>query len=212
MASIVLTLRAGHEDCVIANADEYLLKYRNDTGYLYLNYQPITPPDQVTPEDLAVTLLMNSRVGLKAYQSLLEHGNSINMTDLPDKPLELTSPEERSQVAELIARTAQLPGFAASVATKVLHKKRPKLIPVLDNQAIFGAYVNLNWPGKPAHGDSVKDKGRINQALEWIYFDLNRLENADAWKRLQAIEPARSRIELFDSIWWMYFRNKQPGK
>ena len=40
---------------------------------------------------------------------------------------------------------AQWPGFAASVATKVLHKKRPGLIPVLDNQA-FGAYMNPNWP------------------------------------------------------------------
>jgi hypothetical protein len=32
------------------------------------------------------------------------------------------------------------PGFGASVATKTLHKKRPALIPVLDNMAIFGAY------------------------------------------------------------------------
>jgi putative NADH-flavin reductase len=32
------------------------------------------------------------------------------------------------------------------VATKVLHKKRPKLKPILDNEAIFGAYMNPKWP------------------------------------------------------------------
>jgi hypothetical protein len=41
------------------------------------------------------------------------------------------------------------------VATKVLHKKRPKLIPSLDNEAIFGAYMNPKWPEKLASTDSV---------------------------------------------------------
>jgi hypothetical protein len=30
-------------------------------------------------------------------------------------------------------------GFPRSVATEVLDKKRPALIPILDNEAIFGA-------------------------------------------------------------------------
>ena len=46
-------------------------------------------------------------------------------------------------------------GFAASVATKILHKKRPALIPILDNQAIFGAYMNPQWPSKPSRADSI---------------------------------------------------------
>lgn len=54
--------------------------------------------------------------------------------------LEQISQEEQRQVVKFIAQMAQLPGFAASVATKVLHKKRPDLILILDNQGVFGAY------------------------------------------------------------------------
>lgn len=35
-------------------------------------------------------------------------------------------------------------------------------------------------------------------------------ENANTWPRLEEIEPARSRTELFDMVWWMYFRKLEP--
>jgi hypothetical protein len=210
MLPITLTIGAGKIDRVICDADEYLRQYRKDTGYQYQNYQPITSPDKVVPEDLAVTLLMNSQVGWRAFHSLIKYGHTLDLTNIPSTLLEHTSIEERRQVAALIAKMAQLPGFASSVATKLLHKKRPSLIPVLDNQAIYGAYMNPNWPEKPARTDSIKDQDLICKALEWITFDLNRSENIEAWISLQAIEPTHSRIQLFDSVWWMYFRKIQP--
>jgi Family of unknown function (DUF6308) len=110
----------------------------------------------------------------------------------------------------IIVKMAEWPGFAASVATKVLHKKRSNLIPILDNQAIFGAYMNPNWPKQLARTDSVKGGEQILQALNLIVNDLNREENRLSWNALQAIEPTRTMIELFDSVWWMYFRKIQP--
>ena len=212
MTIISLVFGAGTIDRVVKNADDLLYQYRSDTGYLYQNYHSNTPVDRVLPEDLAVTLLMNSQVGWRAFQTLFEFGHTIDLTDLPAKPLENTSKEERMLVAATIAKMAQLPGFASSVATKVLHKKRPALIPVLDNQAIYGAYMYANWnpPTKPARTDSIKDQETICKALDWIAFDLNRSENSEAWRNLQSIEPMHSRIQIFDSVWWMYFRNKQP--
>lgn len=210
---ITLTLGAGHYDRTIPDADELLRKYRTDpknTGGFYLDYRPITPPDKIFPEDLAVTLLVNSQVGWRAFHSLEERGDTFELAHLPDKPLEHTTQEERRQIASLIAEMAKLPGFAASVATKVLHKKRPALIPILDNLAIFSAYMNLNWPQKLAHSDSIKDPNRICNALDWIAVDLNRSENETAWDGLHQIEPTWSRIQLFDSIWWVYFRALQP--
>jgi len=210
MPEITLTLGAQQIDRTVPSADELLKRNRNDTGCFYLDYQPITPPDQVVPEDLAVTLLINSQAGWRAFHSLMEHGKTINLTQLPKKTLEKTSPEERVQISALIAQVAQLPGFAASVATKVLHKKRPDLIPILDNQAIFGAYMNPEWPKKTARTDSIKNENLILKVLDWIAFDVNRPENDDVWSSLHTIEPARSRIQLFDSVWWMYFRMTQP--
>ncbi|PWB53896.1 MAG: hypothetical protein C3F13_08300 [Anaerolineales bacterium] len=207
---VTLTLGAGHIDRVIPDADSLLLQYRKDTGYDYLDYGPITPANKILPEDLAVTLLMNSRVGWRAFYSLQKHIQSIDLADLPAKPLENTSTDERILVAGLIAKLAQLPGITASVATKVLHKKRPALIPILDNQAIFGAYMYPKWWNKPARNDSVREGKIITTALEWIYYDLTRPENKEVWPSLSVIEPKRHRVELFDCVWWVYFRSKQP--
>jgi hypothetical protein len=210
MQSTTLTIGAEQLDRIIPNADKLLDQYRDDTGWYYLEHQPFTPYDRVVIEDLAVTLLVNSQVGWRACMGLINHGSSIDLSQLPKKPLEDTSSEERMKTAEVIVKMAQIPGFAASVATKVLHKKRPDLIPILDNQAIFGAYMYPDWPGKPARGDSIKSRDTICRALNWIAFDLNRLENAESWKMLSAIEPERTRIQLFDSVWWMYFRELEP--
>lgn len=210
MSPVVLTVGAQQIDRVIPNADHLLLQYRNDTGCYYQDYQPFTPADRLVPEDLAVTLLINSQVGWRAFHSLMEYGSTIILGILPQSSLEHTSLEEREQVAELIARVARFPGFAASVATKVLHKKRPDLIPILDNQAIFGAFMNQDWPTWPARTESIKNPQWILNALNWIHFDINRPENEDAWDVLRTIEPARTRIQLFDSVWWMYFRMTQP--
>jgi hypothetical protein len=119
-------------------------------------------------------------------------------------------PAERRQLAELIAQMASWPGLAASVATKVLHKKRPALIPILDNQAIFGAYLNPRSPEQPSSADSIYAVARITNAIEWIAYDLTRAENRDVWRALANIEPRRSRVEHFDMVWWTYFRDIEP--
>jgi hypothetical protein len=212
---ISLTTRAGQIELVIPDADSYLCEYRKDIGYDYLDYEPITPVNKILPEDLAITLIMNSRVGWRAFHSLQRHSQGIDLAQLPETPLEQTAVDDRKLVAELITKLAQLPGIAASVATKILHKKRPALIPIMDNQAIFGAYMNPEWPKKTARNDSVRDGKRIADALEWIYFDLTRQENLDVWPILSVLEPKRHRIELFDCVWWMYFvndRQERQGK
>lgn len=203
--AVELTVGATYIDRVIANADDLLRQYRLDTGCWYLDYDSSISKTILTPEDLAVTLLLNSRVSWRAFVSLQKNGPTINLADLPQKPLEYTTVEERREVATFIATIATWPGFAASVATKVLHKKRPDLIPILDNQAIFGAYMNKDWPERAARVAGIKRADQIFPALDWIAFDITRPENTAAWEALHTIEPTRTRIELFDSVWWKYF-------
>jgi Family of unknown function (DUF6308) len=191
-------------------AEQLLVAYRADDGLRYLDWQPSTDPDQLMPEDLAVTILINSRVGPAAFKSTQDHGAELDLAQLPDMPLEETSADMRRQVAHLIAHVAQWDGFAASVATKILHKKRPPLIPIPDNQAIFGAYMNPKWPQQRSTTESVYKETHIHEALEWIWTDLTRPENTDAWAALSEIEPTRSRIELFDMVWWEHFQRLEP--
>jgi hypothetical protein len=205
-----LILGAGKLDRIIKEPERFLLKYREDSGYEYINYHSLTPVNKLVPEDLAVTLLLNSRVGYRAFQSLQNYGENIDLNNLPLRPLEQISDIELTSPAQMISAIAQWPGFAASVATKVLHKKRPDLIPILDNQAIFGAYMSPSWPEKRSSQESIKSQSKIEHALQWIRTDVIRPENKNIWPLLKEIEPTHSLIEIFDSIWWMYFRSKEP--
>lgn len=207
---VSLLLGAGELDRLVSNAEKFLVSYRGDDGYRYLNYQPITPKNRLVPEDLAVTILMNSRVKASAFKSVQDHGASLNLDKLPNKALEQTTDHERQELAGFIAEIAKWSGFATSVATKVLHKKRPYLIPVLDNQAIFGAYMNPHWPKQRSRTDSIYSIQRILPALNWITTDITRDVNSQGWRLLKVIEPERSMIELFDMVWWMYFRDQKP--
>lgn len=208
-----LIFGAGRIDRRVANVEDLLSDWRErekDWGQLYLEYEPITPRDRLLVEDLAVTMLINSRVAAQAATSVHRNGAALDLRSLPDKALEATTSEDRDRVAGVIATMTSWPWVGASLATKTLHKKRPALIPVLDNQAIFGAYMNPQWPEKRSLADTIKAVQRIREALDWITTDLTRAENRATWPELQAIEPDRTRIELFDMVWWMYFRQVEP--
>jgi hypothetical protein len=208
-----LIVGAGKLDRVIDDAGRWLLEYRQDDGIFYLNHQPSTPFDRVVPEDMAITALINSVRSLQSLKmclrSIAANARTVDLGILPDKPLEMTDSAERATVAMVIAKVASWNSFAASTATKLLHKKRPNLVPILDNQAIFGAYMYSEWPTKPSLQDSIEQAARIQEALDWIAFDLNRPENRDTWHELRKLEPTRSLIELFDMVWWRYFRFKE---
>jgi hypothetical protein len=209
-----LIFGAGECERRVAGVEHLLREWRvkeRDWGQLYLEYKPATPKDRLLVEDLAVTMLMNSRVAARAATSVCRNGAPLDLGSLPDRTLEETTEGERQAVAEVIGTVASWPGFGASVASKTLHKKRPALIPVLDNMAIFGAYMNPLWPQRSALADTVKAVPRIKEALDWITADLTRSENQPAWNRLQATEPERSGIELFDMVWWMYFSPRRGG-
>lgn len=205
-----LVFGAGRLEREVEKAHELLVSYRSDDGLRYLDFAAATPPNELLPEDLAVTILINSRVGPAAFKSVQDNGAGLELGALPNKALESTSKHERRAVAEVVGELAKWDGFAASVATKVLHKKRSGLIPILDNQAIFGAYMNPGWPEERSSTESIYAVPRIREALEWIFSDLTRPENADVWPQLEQIEPTGSRVEWFDMVWWMYFRQVEP--
>jgi hypothetical protein len=208
-----LVYGAGKIDRNVPDAEVLLHDWREkekDYGQLYLEFEAVTPRDRVLVEDLAATMLINSRVAAPAATSLYRYGATVDLRSLPDKALEATTDNERQLVADVIGTMTSWPWVGASLATKTLHKKRPALIPILDNQAIFGAYMNPRWPEQRSLTETIKAVQRIKEALDWIADDITRPENESIWPELHAIEPERTRIELFDCVWWMYFRKVEP--
>lgn len=111
-------------------------------------------------------------------------------------------------------RSPNLPGVRAressSLATKILHPKRPATIPVLDNVAIYGTLLNSDWdPSKGLpRGHGTRDPGRIAAALDAVHQVVADPAHALAWQALQRAWPF-TRIELFDMIWWSYIHGGQ---
>src|SRR5690242_151535 len=101
-----LTYGAGKLDRRVDDVEGLLAEWRvreASWGQLYLEHRPTTPPDRLLLDDLAVTMLINSRVAGQAAAAVLRHGASLDLQSLPDKPLEQTTASEREQLSELIA-------------------------------------------------------------------------------------------------------------
>lgn len=201
-------------DREVADAELLLRDWREkeaDAGQLYLEHEPVTPPDRVVLEDLAVTMLVNSRADIRPAVGFFRNCSALDLSGLPEKPLGETTEAERQIVADIIGVMTGWPGVGASIATKTLHKKRPALVPILDNMAIFGAYMNPAWPEHRAKEDTIKAVPRIKEALDWIAVDVSRPENEPVWTTLEAMEPDRTRVDLFDMVWWMHFSPRRAA-
>jgi hypothetical protein len=101
-----LIVGAGTLDRELDEADELLVSYRSDDGLRYLDFDAVTPVDSLLPEDLAVTILINSRVGPSAFKSVQDCGHALDLPSLPVKQLEETSEDERQAIAEVVGAVA----------------------------------------------------------------------------------------------------------
>jgi hypothetical protein len=109
---VELVYGAGRIDRRVTDAESVLREWRvkeRDWGQLYLEYQPVTPKDHVLVEDLAVTMLINSRVAARAATAVYAAGATLDLSLLPDKPLEETTNEEREAVASVVGTMASWP-------------------------------------------------------------------------------------------------------
>ena len=86
---------------VVDDAPNLLIAYRDDSGADYLDFEPTTPADVLVPEDLAVTILINSRVGPSAFQAVQHRGHELDFASLPAVPLEESSDADRDHVAAI---------------------------------------------------------------------------------------------------------------
>lgn len=101
-----LIFGAGKLDRRIAEVESLLGDWREkerDFGQLYLEHEPSTPRDRVLVEDLAVTMLVNSRVEARQAMGVFRNGPTLDLSVLPDKVLGETTDGERQIVAEVVA-------------------------------------------------------------------------------------------------------------
>jgi hypothetical protein len=114
--------------------------------WAYYDGIPDRDPDRLLPEDVLTTVAVNSYVNSAPRVRSVHRGLASALDPLLARiPVEADLRDFDPgfvQVRELLAAACAVPYVLVPVATKVLHRKRPSLLPMLDN-VILEEYLRL---------------------------------------------------------------------
>lgn len=120
----------------------------------------VTDPQRLEPTDFAITIAMNSRATAGRMHAFMKQQESIEeiLGRIP-QDVRLASDTLTtvfSDVAELFSQACQAKGTKLAVASKVLHRKRPLLIPMLDSVLVDNHYwLTLSGLAAPSWFDTT---------------------------------------------------------
>jgi hypothetical protein len=175
--------------CVIQRPDERMLAFcRNEFAY----YDALTSadPNRIDPLDVLATVAMNSRVDTAKKVRQVHEGLASRCDPLlpaiPEDANLLDFEKWRKPLRDLLDAAVQTPGVLVATATKVLHRKRRFLIPMLDsvvlrhylaaNPASLRVCIESDYKSRAAdgamdavvtfHGDLVAAQPEIESILQ----------------------------------------------
>ena len=177
--------------------------------YEYYDAVPVGDPDRVEPIDVLATVGLNSRIDTAVKVRTVHRGISAACDPLlPRIPhdADLLTFEPLDQVGELLAAAVTSKYVLLSAACKVLHRKRPSLVPVLDG-VVAGHYLAglgeqallaRSWESRPA----ASEAGRV--ALRQLRKDLNVAQTAieELREGLQQEGFPQSHVRILDILVW----------
>lgn len=160
----------------------------------------------LTCRSFVVSLLVaGGHVALRA-RSFQANADSFDLAGVPAVSLAEANEGQLGQIAEAIEEVARWPGFGTSTASKLLHAARPQTVPVLDREAIGGAYLRPEWTGVRIVRRPVL-YAELVPALRVYVTDLAAGRNQPAWRLLEKHTEGRySRLQLLDMVWWSHYR------
>ena len=201
-----LQLRSG---LVIADPLLEALKFIETDG-TYENYDVVTvDAADLTEADIRVANRIIARMGPTEVAAVLTRRDQVKAA-LADIPASATLADEEQAVpwdalGWLFASLEGLPGIGMARATKILHKKRPALIPILD-EVVARYLVTVEGPA----GGRVAQRG----------LTLTRAYHRELHQSLPAIACVRSELarrgiwltecRLLDIYLWAYSGTYQP--
>jgi hypothetical protein len=163
--------------------------------------------DRIEPVDVLVTVAVNSFVSDAAKVRRIHRGMAVACDLLLGKiPRDAgLIGTESSVVEQLIAAACSVPGVLVPVATKVLHRKRPALVPMLDNVVLRYYVEHL---GRPELIDRSQDKSKAASvatiALQEFKEDLRQAEPmlTELVDRLEQERMPVTTVRLLELLLW----------
>ncbi len=147
-------------DCCIAEPMERLLRFCQ-AEYRYYDGIRSDEPNRIEPLDLLATISVSAFFAVNAtrvreiHQGLAAACNSL-LAEIPEDADLLSFDPSLETVRDLLHLAIQVPRVLIPVATKVLHRKRRALIPMLDN-VVLAHYLGTSPDHLPA---ATQDKRR----------------------------------------------------
>lgn len=205
------TLRIGGVTVDRAAAVAHARSYLTDgEGWAYPSYDGFEPDSArgpLTDADLLAPVLLNvTQLRLRTYEALQAQRTELDRvlaTIEPDQDLADAGPERLSALGELFAVLdgPRVWGAQGTVLSKVLHRKRPRFIPLYDEQVRRVYQDGSDAPVPPVPHRSWQDF--IVLFATAVQSDLRR--ERDLWHELASLAPGPpiTPLRALDIVaWW----------
>jgi Family of unknown function (DUF6308) len=137
------------------------LKWFCEGEYAYYDAIPSANPNRIDPLDVLVTVAVNSRVNSATAVHRVHQGMATNcepiLATIPEDADLLDLDHRSGPLRELLHAAVQIYGVLIPVATKVLHRKRRSLVPMLDS-VVIRHYLSAPEYKSLLPGTESKDK------------------------------------------------------
>ncbi|MBD8871151.1 DUF6308 family protein [Nocardioides donggukensis] len=117
------------------------------------------PPGRFTGDDIAASSLLDVRFGPKAVRTLLTSQELADALDAvpPRCPLWEADQPELQAASGLWSLIREIPGVGRTKASKLLARKRPELVPIVDS--VISEALQLRFDTWRPIADALKDEG-----------------------------------------------------
>jgi hypothetical protein len=204
-ASATIHLPSGPQ---ITGAVDRMLRFCREE-FPYYDGLPRGDPDCIEPLDVLAAVAVNGFYGANASMIRSVHrglaaGCDPLLLTIPVNSDLLTHDPSLGRVSALLHAAVQAPRVLIPVATKVLHRKRPALIPMLDN-VVLAHYLRTSPTRLPgATQDKARAAGVAIDAMRLFRADLEaaQIEIASVVDALAGEGYAHSPVRVLEILLW----------
>lgn len=173
---------------------------RYDSSFRNYDLHPILQDNKLRPEEIRLSHKMGARFTNRLIPELLQNSNLIEKALMQIPPsFSILETSKRIPWGPLqdLYRACMIPGMGEANITKILHKKRPQLIPILDS-------ILTNKYLRPMIGTErlVRPEKRFVNHIKHLKFDVDA--NKDLLVDLSG-KFGLSPVRIIDIIIWTHF-------
>ena len=184
------------DDCVTR-----LSKFTEEEFEYYDGIQS-SDPNHISPEDVIVTTAVNSQLNAgkirSVHREISSKCDSI-LAEIPESASLISGDVNEELIENLFREACSVRWVLMPVATKILHRKRRELIPILDN-VILTHYVGEKGVGRAQDGNHAPKIGM--ECLKMFRADLTAAWD-DLHKMLVENNFRISEVRALEALIWM---------